>query len=188
MSHSGGQSPLVLSAVVACEIAFWVVLAAGLAARYLLRLPRLSTVLLICVPLVDVALLTVAIIDLRTGGTAGLTHSLAGAYLGISVSFGPELVRRADARFAHRFAGGPKPAPPPAYGRPKVRYEWRMWARCVSALAISTVLTAMMYLLAGPRANALDLWNFEIELAAVTVIWLVAWPLRVTVFPPREPP
>ncbi len=37
----------------AAEIAFWVVLAAGLAARYLLRRQRLSVVLLASAPLVD---------------------------------------------------------------------------------------------------------------------------------------
>ena len=63
--------------IVACEIGFWVLLGAGLAARYLLRARLLSTALLIAVPLVDVVLLAATAIDLRRGGQAGLTHGLA---------------------------------------------------------------------------------------------------------------
>ncbi|MBC6463814.1 hypothetical protein HKK72_39190, partial [Actinomadura sp. HBU206391] len=62
---------MLLGIIAGCEIAFWVVLLAGLAARYLLRMRRLSTVLLICVPLVDVVLLVASVIDLRGGAVAG---------------------------------------------------------------------------------------------------------------------
>ena len=48
---------MIIAAIVACEVGFWVVLAAGLLARYALRLPRLGGFLLLCVPLVDLALL-----------------------------------------------------------------------------------------------------------------------------------
>ncbi|MBY8848889.1 hypothetical protein K7G98_10210 [Saccharothrix sp. MB29] len=43
----------------------------------------------------------------------------------------------------------------------------------------------VMYLIGGP--SAIELWNFEIQLALVTVVWFVGWPLRLTLFPPREP-
>jgi hypothetical protein len=43
------DNPLVLL-IGACEVGFWVLLAAGLTARYLLRAHRLSTVLLLLVP------------------------------------------------------------------------------------------------------------------------------------------
>ena len=44
---------MVVAAIVACEIGFWVVLAAGLLTRYVLRRPRAGAALLVCVPLVD---------------------------------------------------------------------------------------------------------------------------------------
>jgi len=59
----------VLFAVIAgCEIGFWVLLAAGLVARYLLRLPRVGIVLLAAVPLVDVVMLVSSVIDIHRGG------------------------------------------------------------------------------------------------------------------------
>ena len=59
-----------LSAIIACEAGFWALLLSGLAARYMLKAKRLSTVLLICVPLVDVVLLAASVVDLRRGGEA----------------------------------------------------------------------------------------------------------------------
>ena len=106
---------------------------------------RVSTVLLICVPLVDLVLLVVSAIDLRRGAPANFTHGLAAAYLGFSVAFGHSMVRWADQRFAHRFAGGPPPWRPPKQGAARVRYEWREWARMLLAWAVASVLlvTAM---------------------------------------------
>ncbi len=60
-------------------------------------------------------------IDLARGATAGFGHGLAAAYLGFSVAFGHGLIRRADERFAHRFAGGTAPAPRPRHGRVRLR-------------------------------------------------------------------
>ncbi|MDU0291147.1 hypothetical protein [Saccharothrix longispora] len=184
-AQGAGQDPFVLYLIVACEVAFWVVLASGLLARYALRMPRLGKALLIGVPVVDLVLVAACAIDLRTGGTPGMTHSLAAVYLGISLAFGPYLVERADAWFAHRFAGAPRPPRPPRHGRARQRHEWAMWLRCLAALAISCALTLVMYLIGGP--SAIELWNFEIQLALVTVVWFVGWPLRLTLFPPREP-
>lgn len=108
---------MILAVIAACEIGFWVVLLAGLATRYLLRRRRLGGVLLAAVPLVDLVLLGATVLDLRDGATAGFAHGLAAAYLGFSVVFGPSMVRVADERFAHRFAGGPPPGRPPRTGR-----------------------------------------------------------------------
>lgn len=92
--------------------------ARGLIARYPLRRPRLGAALLIAVPVVDLVLLAATMIDLRRGATATFAHGLAAAYLGFSVAFGHSMVRWADQRFAHRFAGGPPRAEPPGT-------EWR---------------------------------------------------------------
>ncbi|MDT7650336.1 MAG: hypothetical protein QOI36_1742, partial [Pseudonocardiales bacterium] len=46
-----------------------------------------------------------------------------------TVAFGHSMIRWADARFAHRFAGGPPPPRPPRYGAAKVAYEWREWGK-----------------------------------------------------------
>ncbi|RQX50832.1 hypothetical protein DLJ57_10885, partial [Micromonospora chalcea] len=95
---------MLVAVIVGCEVAFWVVLLAGLIARYPLRRPRLGAALLIAVPVVDLVLLAATMIDLRRGATATFAHGLAAAYLGFSVAFGHRMVRWADERFAHRFA------------------------------------------------------------------------------------
>src|SRR4029453_14393823 len=106
------------------EFGFWVVLGAGLAARYLLRWRRASAVLLVCVPLIDVVLLVATIIDLRRGAEPGRGHGLAAIYLGFSVALGSTMIRWADQRFEYPFAGGPPPQRPPTHGPAKLRYEW----------------------------------------------------------------
>jgi hypothetical protein len=180
------ENPLV-AVIAACEIGFWVVLGAGLVARYLLRLRRISAVLLVCVPLVDVVLLVATAIDLRGGGEATQIHGLAAAYLGFSVAFGHGMVRWADQRFAHRFAGGPPPAKPPKYGAERVRYEWREWLKCLLAWAIACGLMLVLMYVVGTPERTEALWAWMARLSTVLIIWLAGWPVRVSVFVPQEP-
>jgi hypothetical protein len=126
--------------IVATEIAFWVLLLSGLTARYLLRRPRLGAVLLVATPLVDVVLLTATILDLRAGATATTIHALAAVYIGVSVGFGHAMIRWADVRFAHRFAGGPPPVPVPRAGRAHAAHERRGWVRHLVAWAVGAAL------------------------------------------------
>src|SRR5262245_37285979 len=107
---------MLVTLILACEVGFWILLVSGLAARYLWRRRRLSTVLLAAVPLVDLVLLAATVVDLQRGATAGFAHGLAAAYIGFSVAFGPSMIRWADERFAHRFAGGAPPWRPPRGG------------------------------------------------------------------------
>lgn len=79
---------MVLGAIVVCEIVFWVFLAAGMAARYVLRRPRLGLALLLGSPIVDLALLALTAVDLHRGGAATQVHALAATYLGATVGFG----------------------------------------------------------------------------------------------------
>lgn len=175
-----------LGVIAAGEIGFWVLLVAGLAIRYLLRRRTASTVVLLCVPLVDVVILGAAMIDLGRGSAADSTHGLAATYLGFSVAFGHSLVRWADQRFAHRFAGGPRPEKPPKYGAARVRYEWREWAKCAVAWAISCGLLLAMTLFVDPSRGADILWGWMSKLTTVLGIWFALGPLWNTLSPPRD--
>ena len=114
--------------IVACEVGFWLMLGAGLVARYPLSMRRTSTVLLVGTPMLDVVLLVATVFDLRGGAAATVVHGLGAAYLGFSVAFGHGIIRWADQRFAHRLgrasgsrgrAGGPAEDPGlPTAGRP----------------------------------------------------------------------
>lgn len=179
---------VLVALIIACEVAFWILLGAGLIARYPLRRPRLGAALLVGVPVVDLVLLVASIIDLRGGGTATFAHGLAAAYLGISVVFGRGMVRWADERFAHRFAGGPPPRRPPRYGAARARHEWREWGKGVLAWAITCALLLGGVVIVGDpeRTKELVVWIGRFSLAMV--IWLVFGPLAYTLFPKREPP
>jgi hypothetical protein len=138
---------MIVALIAAAEIAFWVVLAAGLAARYLLRMRRTSVALLLGVPLIDVLLLAATALDLARGEEAGYAHGLAALYLGFTVAYGHSVIAWADRHVAHRFGGGPKPVAVKRYGWDRAREEWRVWSRTLVAVLISlAVLEALVWL------------------------------------------
>ena len=165
--------------IVASEIAFWVLLLGGLAARYLFRRGRLSVALLVGAPLVDLVLLVATVIDLSRGATAGFAHGLAAAYIGFSVAFGHSLIRWTDERFAYRFAGGPPPWRPPRGGPARVRHEWREFGKAMLAWAIGSglLLTAIAIVGDAERTEALQGWL--LRLTMVVAIWSL-WPITHT--------
>lgn len=182
---TGDATNMLLAVIVGCEIGFWAVLGAGLVARYPLRMRRLGAALLVCVPLVDLVLLVATVLDLRRGAVANVTHGLAAAYLGFSVAFGHSMVRWADQRFAHHFAGGPPPWRPPKRGPERVRYEWREWGKAVVAWLISCLLLGLAVLVVGDATRTAALVEWMGRLTTVVVIWFVAAPLWATLFSRR---
>ncbi|MCM2426114.1 hypothetical protein [Streptomyces sp. RKAG337] len=177
---------MLITVIVACEIGFWLVLAAGLVLRYPLRRPKPGAVVLACVPLVDLVLLVATVLDLRGGATADGKHGLAAAYIGFSVAYGHSMVRWADGHFAHRFAGGPKPAGAPKYGRARAVHEWRTLARTALAAVIAVVLLQAAVWAVGDadRTDALTQW--QLRMAMITGINLVI-AASYTIWPKREP-
>jgi len=171
---------MLVGLIVACEIGFWVLLGAGLLARYGLRWPRVSAVLLVSVPLVDLVLLTATVIDLRGGAVASLAHSLAAVYLGFSVAFGHQTIRGADVWIAHRVAHGPAPAKPPRVGPARVRHEWALWRRAVAAWAMACTLLLAAVLLVGDASRTAELSDSIGWLSVTILAWLVAGPVWAT--------
>lgn len=173
--------------IVACEVGFWLMLGAGLVARYLLRMRRASTVLLVGTPALDVVLLVATVFDLRSGAEATAVHGLGAAYLGFSVAFGHSVIRWADVRFAHRFAGGPAPVKPPKHGPERVRREWREWGKVVLASGIACVVMALLVFVVGTPDRTEVLWQapggWIPRLGIITAIWFVAGPLWTTLSP-----
>lgn len=170
-------------AIAAAEIAFWVVLVSGLGARYVLRRPRLSRVLLLCVPAVDVLLVSFVAIDVAGGAEPTRGHALAAVYLGVTVAFGHSIVAWADARFRHRFDGGPRPTRPPKGSPAEVRALWREWLRVVLAVLIAGALLLGMIALEGTgvpasteEASKDPYWSTIVLMGIVTAVWFVAGP------------
>ncbi len=172
---------MIYAAIVGAEVAFWVFLLAGLAARYVLRRPRLGAVLLLGSPVADAALLGLAAMDLHGGADPTTAHGLAAVYLGFTVVFGRSLVRWVDQRFAHRFAGGPPPVKPPRRGHAKVGHEWREFRKAALAWGISAAVLGLLTLVVGDLDRAQPLLGYLGLLSLVLVIWFVTGPVPAVV-------
>ncbi len=116
---------MIVALIIACEVGFWVLLAAGLAVRYLLKWRRTSVVLLLCEPVLELVLFVVTAIDLRNGAEPSWEHGLAALYIGFTVAYGHYTIRWLDGHAAHRLAGAPRPPKPPRYGLARARHEGR---------------------------------------------------------------
>ncbi len=168
--------------VIGCEVAFWVVLLLALAARYLLRRDRLSRGLLLALPCVDILLLVLSALDLRGGKPASFAHGLATAYVGFTVAFGSLVVRWADQRFAHRFAGGPAPPPSPKHGWAIVRLDVMLWLRALLAWAITIALLFSLIAFIGEDAATPELRQWFHIAFGSTILWFAFGPLWSLLF------
>ena len=148
----------------------------GLFARYVLRWQKFGLYCLYSIPLIDVLLFIVTVVDLRSGTTATFFHGLAAAYIGFSIIFGHGLIRWADAHFAFRFANGPKPQGAPAVGWPNVKYELILFAKALAACAITFVLVRAMILMVGDVDKTLSLYLWDNMIKALGFFWLVFGP------------
>ncbi|MFC8080850.1 hypothetical protein ACFUN8_35570 [Streptomyces sp. NPDC057307] len=177
---------MIVTLIIICEVGFWVLLGVGLALRYFARMPRASVAVLLCEPLLEVLLLVVTAIDLRNGAEPDWKHGLAAVYIGFSVALGPELIKWADARFAHRFAGGPPPVRPPKYGKARAIHEWRTAARWIvaSGIAVALLQAAIWYVGSDGRIDSLRMWQQKmVFLIGINVVWALGY----TVFPKKAP-
>ncbi|MFF0547659.1 hypothetical protein ACFYUL_01760 [Streptomyces sp. NPDC004311] len=176
---------MIVALIIACEIGFWVLLAAGLALRYLAKMPRLGAAVLLCEPLMELVLLVVTTIDLKNGAAPDWKHGVAALYIGYTVAYGHYTIKWLDGHAAHRLAGGPKPAGA-GHGRARVVHEWKLWARTVLAAAVGVGLlqAAIWYVGDAGDISSLRAWQSG-ALRAVAIHALVA--LGYTVWPPKEP-
>ncbi|MFD3446371.1 hypothetical protein ACFDTO_17390 [Microbacteriaceae bacterium 4G12] len=173
---------MILTAIVACEVTFWVFLVGGLTARYLLHRPRLGALLLIGAPVVDVLLLALVAVDLLGGGQASVHHGIAALYIGVSVAYGHRMIAWADVRFQHRFNGGPAPKAPTGWA-----YTAKCWkdvARTALAAVIAAGILAALIALVNSPARTQDLTGFFPILGLVVAIEIV-WAASYTVWPKK---
>ncbi|CAM5510453.1 hypothetical protein GCM10010329_64430 [Streptomyces spiroverticillatus] len=177
---------MIVALVVACEVAFWVLLLAGLALRYLAKMPRLGTAVLLCEPLLEVVLLVVTVLDLRNGARPDWKHGLAAVYIGFTVVMAHRTLRWLDVRFAHRYAGGPAPVKPPKYGWARAKHEWQSAGRWILACAIAAGLLQGAVWMVGASGDVSSLREWQVRMGIVTVICLII-AASYTLFPKKEP-
>lgn len=146
--------------IVACEIGFWLFIAAGLAARYVFKRKKAGIVLLACTPLIDLLLLAATVADLQRGAVATVYHGLAAIYIGVSLVYGKRMIEWADRRFAYRFAGGPKPVKRKTYGAEHARVERAGWFRHFLAWLIGSALLLLITVYTDRGTQTLE-WMLE---------------------------
>lgn len=187
---------MIVTLIIVCEIGFWVLLAAGLGVRYLLRMPRTGAALLLCEPLLEVLLLVVTAIDLKNGADPSWKHGLAAIYIGYTVGHGHRTVKWLDGHAAHRFGGAPPPAKPPRHGMARARHEGRVWLGTVVAAAVASglLLGAMWYVDDPSRTGSLQSWMYGAWRAAgihgLIALSYALWPKKgsgADETPDREP-
>ncbi|MEV0775841.1 hypothetical protein [Streptomyces sp. NPDC050428] len=175
---------MIITLIIICEVGFWVLLGIGLSLRYFARMPRASMAVLLCEPLLEVLLLVVTAIDLKNGAEPDWKHGLAAVYIGFSVALGPQLIKWADQRFAHRFAGGPPPVPPPKYGKARAIHEWKTAARWIvaSAIAMGLLQGAIWYVGSDGDIGSLQAWQQKmLFLIGINLVWAASY----TLFPKK---
>nr|WP_203616266.1 hypothetical protein [Streptomyces sp. SID13726] len=171
--------------IIACEVAFWVLLALGLAVRYLLKWRRTSVAILLCEPVLELVLFAVTAVDLRNGAEPSWEHGLAALYIGYTVAFGHYTIRWLDGHAAHRLAGGPPPPKPPRYGRARAAHEGRLWLRAVYGGAVAAGLLQLAVWYVGD-GDVSSLRSFQwTALRAVGIYGLIA--LSYTIWPKKPP-
>ncbi|TQK51824.1 hypothetical protein FBY35_2244 [Streptomyces sp. SLBN-118] len=177
---------MIVTLIVICEVGFWVLLAAGLATRYVLKLPRLGAGLLLLEPLLEVVLLVVTTIDLKNGAEPDWKHGLAALYIGYTVAYGHYTVKWIDGYVAHRFAGAPPPPEPPRYGVARAKHEGKLWLRTVlaAAVAVGLLQVAIWYVGDPSRTGSLSSWQF-VALRTAGIHGLIA--LTYTIWPKKAP-
>ncbi|MFM1654812.1 hypothetical protein ACI7RC_22330 [Brevibacillus sp. B_LB10_24] len=126
--------------ILACEIGFWVFVCAGLFTRYVLHLKKLSGILLLCTPLLDLILIVMTVADMKNGAAADFFHGLAAIYVGVTVAFGHQMIQWMDKYFAYWFAKGAKPERTAKYGPEHAKRERMGWYRHLLAWAIGVAL------------------------------------------------
>lgn len=159
--------------IIAGEVSFWCLLLGGLSVRYLFRWRLVSAALLALTPMVDLAVIALTYVDLARGAPSDLSHGLAAFYVGFSVTFGPELIRRFDRRFARRYTDVPDADLPAVPMRSSLQY----WLRCVTAAAITIGLLGVGIVVAGTE-DSFWLIYWIISAAFTVFLWAVIGPIR----------
>ncbi|MFD9032780.1 hypothetical protein ACFVZW_16760 [Streptomyces sp. NPDC059567] len=184
---------MIVMLIVICEVGFWVLLAAGLATRYLLKMPRTGLALLLCEPLLEVLLLVVTAIDLKNGAEPSWRHGLAAVYIGYTVGHGHRTVKWLDGHAAHRLGGGPPPVKPPRYGMARARHEGKVWLGSVTAAAVASglLLLASWYVGDDGNTESLRSWIFVAWRAAgihgLIALTYAIWPKKAPAGAPESP-
>ncbi|WNF23403.1 hypothetical protein [Mesobacillus jeotgali] len=169
--------------IVACEIAFWVVIILGLTIRYVFKKKRLSIFFLALTPVIDLLLLALTSYDLYRGATATIAHGIAAIYIGVSVAYGKSMIDWADSRFRYYILKkGEKPER--LRGKEFSQNERKNLIRHYAAFLIGgSMLGLIIFLIKDPAKTeslfaVLKTWGFILAIdTAITASYFI-WPKK----------
>ncbi len=169
--------------IVACEIAFWLVIILGLVVRYVLKKDRLGLFFLALTPVIDLLLLVITGVDLYRGAVATMAHGIAAIYIGVSIVFGKSMIKWADERFRYYVTKeGPKPVK--RYGIDYSIHYLKGFGRHILSYIIGAgALVAIIYFINdASRTEALvqiwKIWSLALGIDFVVTISYFIWPPR----------
>lgn len=174
---------LVAWMIIACEIAFWIVMIAGLLTRYVLGWKKLGFALLAMTPLIDLILLAATTVDLYRGASATMAHGLAAVYIGVSLVFGKSMIAWADEKF-RRYALKENVTTAKRHGFEFARHYFRGWIKHVLAYAIGVgILFGLLWFIDDPSrtdklAATLRIWTAVLAIDLIISISYFIWPKR----------
>lgn len=160
----------------------------GLVCRYVWNLPRVGLFLLICTPVVDLILLIATGLDLHSGASATMIHSLSAIYLGVSIVYGHRLIKWADEQLVYRIKKGPAPIGKPKYGKEKARYERSMWCHHLLAWGIGSLIMPGLIWLTGDKsrtealASTNNVWGMIVVVDFAVSFSYTVWEKKVKGF------
>jgi hypothetical protein len=169
--------------IVACEIAFWVVIILGLVVRYVFKKNKLGLFLLALTPVIDLVLLLITSVDLYKGETATTAHAIAAVYIGVSIAFGKSMIDWADERFQYYVTKeGPKPVK--RYGIDHAKHYFKSWIRHIFSYLIGAgLLVGLIYWIDDPSrteslSGILRLWSLIIGIDFLIALSHFIWPKK----------
>ncbi len=169
--------------IIACEIAFWVVIITGLIFRYMLRMERLGFFLLVLTPLIDLILLTITGIDLYRGAVATSAHGISAVYIGVSVVFGKSMIAWSDERFRYYITKqGDKPLK--RYGLDYAQHYLSSWFKHLIAFIIGLgCLYGLIYISSEPEktqalSSTIQWWSRIVIIDLLIAIAYFIWPRK----------
>ncbi len=168
--------------IIACEIAFWIAIIAGLVSRYLWKKEKAGLTLLAMTPVIDLILLLLAGFDLNRGAEATAAHGVAAIYIGSSIAFGKSMIAWADQRFQYYILKQQESKPQKRYGYQYARHYAKGWLRHILAFAIGAGLLAATIFIIGDaeRTEALTgiirVWGLVLGVDTLATISYFIWP------------
>lgn len=171
---------MLLALVIGSEVGFFVLLLAGLAVRYLLKMPRTGAVLLALSPLGYLAVLVAGAIDLADGGSADYAHVFGAIIIGIVAVSGRHHLHAMDVWVRRKLAKEPKPQLSDREFARKQRTDFYRraveWAVVVALLAGGYLLTGFDPVRGGELLSGAKFWT-------VVLVIDFFWSFSYTVFP-----